>query len=107
MIWYSFISIWLWFNMISSPFIIMWPELNSEENHKTLYYYLWFNELVWLLDIVRKPFDKPKKSRAVDVYENAMAYFKSTLILDVISTLPQVASGLDNKFTALKLVRLY
>ena len=107
MIWYSFISFWLWFNMITTPFIILWPELGSEELNKNLYYVLWLNELVWLLDIVRKIFDKPKKSRATDLYENAMAYFKSTLILDVISLMPQVASGLDVKFIPLKMIRLY
>lgn len=107
MIWYSCISFWLWFNMISSPFIILWPELGSEQENKNLYYILWLNELVWLLDIVRKIFDKPKKSRANDIYENAMAYFKSTLILDIISTLPQIVSGLNTKFVPLKLIRLY
>ena len=36
-----------------------------------------------------------------------MAYFKSTLILDIISTLPQIVSGLNTKFVPLKLIRLY
>ena len=93
--------------MITTPFIILWPELGSEELNRDLYYILWLNELFWSLDIVRKIFDKPKKSRANDLYENAIAYFKSTLILDVISLLPQVASGLDVKFTPLKMIRLY
>ena len=72
MTWYCFISFWLWFNMISTPFIILWPELGSETENKTIYYILWLNEFIWLVDIVRKPFDKPKKSRATDVYENAI-----------------------------------
>ena len=72
-----------------------------------LWYALWFNELVWMLDIVRKFFDKPKRSRANDVYEVAVAYIKSTLILDALSSLPQVASGLDLKFNPLKILRIY
>jgi len=93
--------------MISTPFIILWPELGSETENKTIYYILWLNEFIWLVDIVRKPFDKPKKSRATDVYENAIAYFKSHLILDAVALLPQIASGLDNKFVPLKLIRIY
>ena len=57
--------------------------------------------------MVRKFFDKPKKSRALDVYEIATQYIKSTLILDVVSTLPQVASGLNNRFVPFKIIRLY
>ena len=107
MLWYSVISFWLWFNMITTPFLILWPELSSETENKTMYYVLWLNELIWLLDILRKTFDKPKKSRASDLYENAMAYFKSTLILDVIALLPQVVSGLNNRYVPFKLIRLY
>ena len=60
-IWHSFTSFWLWFNLITSPFLILRPEL---QDNKTFWYALWFNELVWILDILRKFFDKPKKSRA-------------------------------------------
>ena len=83
--WHSFVSLWLWFNLITSPFLILWPEL---QDNKNFWYALWFNELVWLLDIIRKFFDKPKKSRAADSYEVAVEYIKSTLILDVLSSLP-------------------
>ena len=62
---------------------------------------------MWLLDIIRKMFVKPKKSRAKDSYENAIQYIKTNLILDVTSLLPQVASGLALRFVPLKILRLY
>ena len=87
-IWHILGSLFLWFNLISSPFLILWPELNDEKNHRNLYYLLWLNELYWVLDIVRKMFDPPSKSQMTDVYEVAINYIKSTLILDVTATLP-------------------
>ena len=77
----------LWFNLVTTPFIILWPEI-QDPDQKTLYYLLWLNEFFWILDILRKFFDKPKKSRSRDIYENAVNYMKGTLIFDVISTLP-------------------
>lgn len=101
-------SVSLWFNLVSSPLIILWPEITDQEKEgKTFYYLLWLNELLFLLDIIRKFFDAPKRGRALDVYENAINYAKSTLILDVMSTLPQVASGLNNSFVWFKIIRLY
>ena len=67
---------------------------------------LWANELVWTLDIFRKFLVKPKKSRATDTYEIAVAYIKSTLIIDLIATLPQLTSGLGVKFIPFKILRL-
>jgi hypothetical protein len=87
MIWSTAISLALWFNLVTSPFVILYPEI-AEEKNKNFYYSLWLNELMWLLDIVRKFFDKPKKSRAKDSYENAIHYIKTTLILDVAALLP-------------------
>ena len=57
--------------------------------------------------MIRKFFDPPKRGRQLDVYEVAINYMKSTLILDVLATLPQVASGLKNTFVWLKIIRLY
>ena len=68
---------------------------------------LWFNELVWVLDIVRKFGDKPKKSKARDIFENAIAYMKSYLIIDLAATFPQITSGLNVQFAPLKLIRIY
>lgn len=55
--WHCFTSIWLWFNLLTSPMIMLWPETSNKEEYKYFYYALWFNELVWILDIVRKFFD--------------------------------------------------
>ena len=71
------------------------------------FYMLWGNEMFYMLDVVRKFFVKPKKSKAVDVYENAVNYIKSTLILDFIATFPQVASGLNPQLVFLKILRIY
>jgi len=57
--------------------------------------------------MIRKFFDAPKRGRARDVYEIAINYMKSTLILDVLATLPQVASGLRAIFVPVKIIRLY
>ena len=84
--WYVFVSFWLWFNLITTPFIILWPDINDQTS--SIYYYLWFNELVWLLDIVRKFFDKPKKNSHIDIYDHVVNYLKTTFILDFASTLP-------------------
>lgn len=84
-VWFIVISFFLWFNLVTSPFVWLYPEL---QENKQFYYALWLNELVWILDIIRKIFHKPKKSRARDSYENALIYIKSTLILDVVAGLP-------------------
>ena len=68
---------------------------------------LWVNEFVWMLDIARKFFDKPKSSLAQDSYEVATNYIKSTLILDLIAILPQLISGLNPNLVVLKIIRLY
>lgn len=106
-LWLCFTSFWQWFNLLTSPFIMLWPEISDKEEHRAFYYTLWLNEFIWILDIARKFFDRPKKSRASDVYENAIKYIKSTLILDVVSSLPQLTSGLANRFVPLKILRLY
>ena len=106
-IWHCIASLALWFNLITSPFVMMWPEMSMREHHLYLSYAFWLNELIWVLDIVRKIFDKPKKSRADDIYENAILYIKSTLILDLVASIPQLASGLNPNFVPLKIIRIY
>ena len=103
-IWYCIISCFIWFNLVSSPFLILWPELNKD---KYLNKILWVNELIWTLDIFRKFLVKPEKSRETDTYEIAVAYIKSTLIIDLIATLPQVTSFLKERFIPFKILRLF
>ena len=43
----------------------------------------------------------------MDAYENAINYIKSTLIFDIVATLPQIASALSIKFIPFKIIRLY
>ena len=44
---------------------------------------------------------------AIDVYEVFVEYAQSNLILDLISVLPQILSGLDSKYVFFKIVRIY
>ena len=105
--WLVLLSVFLWFNLISAPLIILWPEITDQTESKTLYYTLWLNETCFLLDMIRKFFDPPKGSRTNDSYEIAVNYIKSTLILDLLASLPQVASDLNNSFVPIKIVRIY
>ena len=87
-LWFTLLSVSLWFNLVSTPLIMLWPEISDQSANKNFYYLLWLNELMFILDTIRKFFDPPKGSRALDVYEIAINYIKSTLILDVLATLP-------------------
>lgn len=85
MLWLCITSVWLWFNLVSTPFLILWPDLDDKTQ---LWYIMWGNELVWILDMVRQFFDKPRKSKAADVYDIAVAYMKSYFIIDLVATVP-------------------
>ena len=56
-IWQCIMSFWLWFNMITSPWILLWPDLSDENENKGFWLFLWVNEIFWILDILRKFFD--------------------------------------------------
>ena len=47
--WYVIMSVCLWFTLISTPAIELFPDLNKE-----LFYILWLNETFWAMDIARK-----------------------------------------------------
>ena len=79
---------------------MIFPSLNED-----LKFLLWMNEFYWICDGARKLFFQSKPGQ--DPYETALGYIKSTLILDVIATLPQVASGMNPSFIVLKNLRLY
>ena len=100
-------SLMLWYNLITAPLILLWPELSLEEENKNSWYMLWANELFWTLDMARKFFNKRTGRPINDTYELAQAYIKSTLILDVIATLPQILSGINPSFAYFKIVRIY
>ena len=47
-IWTPFLSLWLWFNIYTTPAIMLYPELNQ-----SLYNWLFVNEVAWLIEIIR------------------------------------------------------
>jgi len=48
-----------WFNLLSTPIVMLWPELFPAPSKA-----LWLNELFFLIDIVTKCFTKKPKSVA-------------------------------------------
>jgi hypothetical protein len=93
-------SVCLWFTLLTTPAIMVFESLNDD-----LKYLLWLNESFWIVDIARKLVAQQKPGQ--DPFDAAIEYIKSTLILDIISTLPQVASAMNPTFTVFKNVRLY
>ena len=47
----------LWFNMSTAPYILIWPDLSLESENRYTWMFLWINEFIWGIDIVRKVFD--------------------------------------------------
>ena len=84
-------SIIHWLNLLSTPIALLWSNIFVEPN-----YYMWTIEISFLIDIIRKCFIKKPKSVATDVYEVFVEYAQSNLVLDLISVLPQLLSGLDS-----------
>ena len=101
-IWLCYMSVIHWLNILSTPIAIIWANKFVSPN-----YFLWVIEVTFLIDILRKCFIKKPKSVASDVYEVFVEYVQSNLILDLISVLPQVLSGLDSKYLWFKIVRIY
>ena len=66
---------------------------------------MWVNEVVWALEIVRKV--QFNATEGQDPMEAAAIYVKSTMILDLVATLPQVASMMNSKYAFLKIIRIY
>lgn len=80
--------------------VLLWPDTN--EDWKFLF---WFNEAVWFLDIIRRLALSANEDE--DGYEVALAYIRSTFMLDVLATAPQIMSFMDVKFIGFKIVRLF
>ena len=87
-LWFCLISICLWFTLITSPLVLIWPDLSLEEKNKGLWFLLWINEVFWTLEMILKFFDKRKSHCADDSYEIAFAYLRSSFIFDFMATLP-------------------
>lgn len=84
--WLLLFSVVLWTNLITTPLVMMWPEMQVE----IFYTLFWFVEIVYLLNIARKLLFNQSSSITLkqDAFEAAVEYIKSTLIFDVSSTLP-------------------
>ena len=93
-------SLCFWFTLYTTPAIMIFPELNE-----TLIKLLWVNEVMWLLEIIRKVMFNAAEGE--DCMEAALRYMRSTMILDVVATLPQMASLMNQKFAFLKIIRVY
>ena len=97
--WFFVQCMCLWFNLYSTPAIMLEPELN--ERLRTICI---FNELVWALDIIRMlMFNAPDGE---DSFAFAIDYIKGQFIFDILATLPQLLSFFSAKFVILKLLRL-
>ena len=74
--------------MVTTPLILLWPTLSLYEENKNLLLGLWMNEIVWLLEMIRKFFDKQENSRAHDSWEVALEYIRTTFLPDLVATFP-------------------
>ena len=79
--WTPFLSLCLWFTIYTTPAIMLYPDLNQ-----SLYKWLFVNELVWIIDMIRMLVFSKKKG--MDRYTAAMKYIKGALIIDLIATMP-------------------
>lgn len=101
-LWLNIMSFVHWVNLLAVPITMLWPHLFPSPS-----YSLWMIELAFILDIVRKGFTKKPKSLAVDNYDIFVEYIKSNLIIDLFSSVPNTFSGMNNRFTFLKVIRMY
>lgn len=101
-VWKCFMSFVHWFNLISTPLVLLWNELFPSPS-----YSLWLNEFCYILNMITKCFTKKPKSTATDNYDIFVDYIKSDFIFDLISSVPNVFSGMNIVFAPLKLVRVY
>ena len=107
MFWQLNMFFWLWFNMLTIPFIMLWPDLSNAIENYELWLILWLNELMWLSDMIFKCFIKKNENPNQDQYDNAVAYMKSAFIIDLIAFIPSTLSGLNPCLVVFKFVRLH
>lgn len=88
--WKILMSFLLWANLLMTPIVMLWPELFPSPS-----YSLWLIELAYVLNIIVKSISKKPGSTANDTYEFFVEYVKSNFVVDVISTIPNVLSGMN------------
>ena len=108
-LWKDFILVWKcymswvhWFNLISTPLLLLWPELFPSPSIS-----LWLNEFFFLLNIIVKCFTKKPGSMASDNYDIFVEYLTTNFIFDLISSVPNIFSGMNIVFAPLKIIRIY
>ena len=89
-------------NLLTTPIVMLWPELWPQPNLP-----LWCIEIIFLMDVLRKCVIKKQGSFAEDSYDIFVEYFGSNFLIDIIPLVPNLFSGLDLKYTPLKIVRVY
>ena len=75
------LSLCLWFNLYSTPMIMLFPDLNNQWIDL-----LWFNEAIWICEILRKFIFNAQGEE--DPYDAFMRYVRSTMVIDLVATLP-------------------
>ena len=91
-----------WFNLLATPIVMLWPSLVDSPSNS-----LWLIEAAFFIDFFRKCIVKKPKSMAMDSYDIFVEYLRSNMILDLIPLIPSIFSGMNLKFTFLKVVRVY
>ena len=100
--WQIVMSFLHWLNLLITPIVMLWPELFPSPSAL-----LWLIEVFFIINILLKCGIRKPKSYAIDNYDIFVEYLQSTLPIDVISTLPHFFSAMDNKFTFLRILRVY
>lgn len=100
--WLCIMSFFHWINLLFTPIVMLWPELFSSPS-----YSLWLIEFFFLMDVLRKCVIKKQGSFALDTYDIFVEYFQSSFLIDIIPLVPSLFSGMDLKYTPLKMMRVY
>ena len=79
-----------WLNLVHVPLVMLWNDLFPSPS-----YLLWSIELFFLLDMIRKCFDRKPRSMASDTYEIFVEYLRSEFPVDLIALVPQIFSGMN------------
>ena len=89
-VWFNLMCFVHWLNLLLIPITWHWPELFPSPSKV-----LWLIELAFLINMVSKGLIKKSRSSAVDSYDIFVEYLKSNFIFDLISTIPNMFSGMN------------
>lgn len=100
LLWLNCLCLFLWFNLYSTPLIMIFPDLNQN-----ILPSLALNEIAWVLEMFRRLFFNAEEGQ--DSYTVAIDYIKSDFVFEFLAAFPQVFSYLDQQYAFMKLFRLY